>query len=115
MMLEKTFPPDVDLLKLEVPTGATPSTPWHITRLARHRYYLPFTSRTGGWEEPYLMEGRPQVSRDEVEPGTDIYTLLFDQCVSVTPLSLDMTSRVDLQELEKQDSNQKPAKAGFDY
>lgn len=101
MMLEKSFPPDVDLLKLEVPTGATPDTPWRITRLARHRYYLPFASRAGEWEEPYLIEGRPQVSRDEVEPGTDIYTLVFDQLVSVTPLSLDMTSRVDLSALEE--------------
>lgn len=100
MMLEKSFPPDVDLLKLEVPTGATQNTPWRMTRLARHRYYLPFAERTGKWEEPYLMEGRPQVSREEVAPDTDIYTVVFDQLVSVTPLSLDMTSRVDLQALE---------------
>ncbi len=100
MMLERTFPPDVDLLKVDVPTGATPKTPWRITRLARHRYYLPFAGRKGKWEEPYLIEGRPQVSQDEVTPDSDIYTLLFDQLVSVTPLSLDMTSRVDLKELE---------------
>ena len=70
MMLEKSFPPDVDLLKFEVPTGATPNTPWRMTRLARHRYYLPFAGENGQWEEPYLIEGRPQVSREEVAPDT---------------------------------------------
>jgi len=100
-ILEKTFPPDVDLLKVEVPTGATPKTPWRITRLARHRYYLPFARRVGEWEEPYLIEGRPHVSAEEVEPGTDIHTVLFEQLVSVTPLSLDFTSRVDLKALEE--------------
>lgn len=98
---EKSFPPDVDLLKVDVPTGATQNTPWRMTRLARHRYYLPFASRKGEWEEPYLIEGRPQVSKDEVAPDSDISTVVFDQLISVTPMSLDMTSRVDLQALEK--------------
>ncbi len=102
MILERALPPDVDLLKVEVPTGATPDTPWRMTRLARHRYYLPFAGRPGQWDEPYLIEGRPQVSPEEVEPDSDIYTLLFDHLVSVTPLSLDFTSRVDLPALEKE-------------
>ncbi len=101
MMLEKTFPPDVDLLKVEVPTGATPETPWRVTRLARHRYYMPVPGRNTAWEEPYNIEGRPLVSPEEVAPDSDIYTLVFDHLVSVTPLSLDLTSRVDLQSLEK--------------
>jgi 5'-nucleotidase len=100
MALEKTFPPDVDLLKVEVPTGATPETPWRMTRLAHHRYYLPIPGRKVRWDEPYVMEGRPQVTPEEVEPGTDIYTVLYDHMVSVTPLSLDFTSRVDLRALE---------------
>ena len=100
MLLEQTFPPDVDLLKVEVPHGATPETPWRMTRLARHRYYLPVVERPGKWDEPYYIEGRPQVSPDEVPPDTDIYVLLFDHLVSVTPLSMDFTSRVDLQKLE---------------
>jgi 5'-nucleotidase len=101
MMLEKTLPPDVDFLKVEVPTGATPKTPWKMTRLSRHRYYMPFARRSGTWDDPYLIEGLPQVSKEEIEPGTDIYTVLYDQLVSVTPLSLDMTSRVDLKALEE--------------
>jgi len=101
MLLERSFPPDVDLLKVEVPAHATPETPWRMTRLARHRYYLPVAQRPGKWDEPYYIEGRPQVSPDEVSRDSDIYVLLYDHEVSVTPLSIDMTSRVDLQTLEK--------------
>lgn len=101
MMLEKPLPPDVDLLKIEVPSDATPETPWNITRLARHRYYIPVCNRPGTWDEPYYIEGQPQVSPEEVTPDTDVSTLVFSHRVSVTPLSLDFTSRVDLSSLEQ--------------
>lgn len=100
MLLEKPLPPDIDLLKIEVPADATPDTPWRMTRLARHRYYLPVSKRPGKWDEPFYIEGRPQVEPGEVAPDTDIHTLLFEHQVSVTPLSLDFTSRVDLETLE---------------
>ncbi|MBE0700044.1 MAG: 5'/3'-nucleotidase SurE, partial [Anaerolineaceae bacterium] len=101
MLLEKPMPKDIDLLKIEVPAAATPETPWRITRLARHRYYEPVGKRSGGWDEPFYMDGQPRIKRSDVEHDTDIYTVLYDKMVSVTPLSLDATSRVDLGELEK--------------
>lgn len=102
MLLERSFPEDVNLLKVEVPTSATPETPWRMTRLAHHRYYLPPSEkRPVAWNEPYYIEGKRQVSPDEVAPDSDIYTLLYDHLVSVTPLSLDFTSRVDLKALER--------------
>lgn len=101
LLLEKAFPEDVDLLKVEVPTGATRETAWRMTRLAHHRYYLPAEKRTVDWNEPYYIEGHRQVTPEEVAPDSDIHTLLFDHLVSVTPLSLDFTSRVNLEALEK--------------
>jgi len=38
--------------------------------------------------------------RDDT-PDTDAYTLRVRRVISVTPISLDMTSRVDLQAFEK--------------
>jgi 5'-nucleotidase len=101
ILLEKSMPPDVDLLKVEVPHDATPKTPWKVTRLARHRYYIPSGSRPGTWDEPFYMDGIPSVRPDEVSPDSDIHALLFERVVAVTPLSLDMTSRVDLPTLEQ--------------
>ena len=41
MLLEKKFPFDVDLLKVEIPSAAAPNTPWQLTRVSRQRYYEP--------------------------------------------------------------------------
>lgn len=87
---------DVDVLKVDVPEGATPDTPWRVTRLSRTRYYIPSKpearvnlgdlGRIG-----YRLEVEPQ----RLEPDSDVNALV-DRVVSVTPLSLDLTSRVDL-------------------
>ena len=98
---QKDFARDVDLLKVDVPASATTKTPWRMTRLARHRYYLPVPTRPVAWDEPYYIDGAPMVTREEVEPDTDVYAMVFDQVVAVTPLSLDMTSRIDLSQFEQ--------------
>jgi 5'-nucleotidase len=98
---QSNFSPDIDLLKIEVPADATSKTPWRITRLARHRYYIPTPKRPVAWDQPYYIDGAPQVAREEVPEDSDVYALLFDKVVAVTPISLDMTSRVDLNQLEQ--------------
>src|SRR5690554_103495 len=40
-MLALDMPEDVDVLKIDVPAGATPDTPWRITRLERQPYFRP--------------------------------------------------------------------------
>ncbi len=100
-LLEKPLPPDVDLLKIDVPNDATQQTPWKVTRQSRHRYYMPLARREGGWDQPYYIDAAPDVTQGEVEPGSDVYAVLYDRVVSVTPLSLDMTSRVDFNSLEQ--------------
>jgi len=99
-MLHKPLPHDVDILKVEVPVCATPQTPWHITRQSRHRYYESFAVREDGWHSPGKIGARINITQEEAEPGSDIQTLLSG-LVSVTPLSLDMTSRCDLRTLER--------------
>ena len=100
LMLENHFPADVDLLKLDIPANATPATPWEITRQSRHRYYVPIPPQRKTWEEPAVVGYEMAVDPHELPEDTDIYALLVKQVVSVTPLSIDLTSRVSLHELE---------------
>jgi len=100
-MLENPLPDDVDLLKLDVPNSATPATPWRVTRLARHRYFVPFAVRQGSWDEPGKIAARAEVQRDEVEEDSDVRAVTFDHIVSITPISLDMTSRVKMTAMER--------------
>jgi 5'-nucleotidase len=102
LLLEHQLPPDVDLLKVDIPSNATPQTPWEITRLARKRYYRPTRPTRRTWEEPGSVGYTQGDDFHTFPPDSDVYVLQVKRHVSVTPLSLDMTSRVDLRALEKQ-------------
>jgi 5'-nucleotidase len=100
MLLEKKMPRDVELLNVVVPVEATPHTPWRITRQAHSRYYDPYVIREGDWDGEARITSHPRVL-DSIAHDSDIYTALVDKLVSVTPLSLDFTSRVDLNDLDQ--------------
>lgn len=99
LLIERRLPEDVSVLKVDIPSLATLDTPWEITRLSRRIYYEPLRPERGAWDQPgrigYRIAGDPSLD----EPDTDVYALRVRRHISVTPLSLDMTSRVDFKEL----------------
>ncbi len=99
-LIERQMPDDVRLIKVDVPAHASPQTPWRVTRQSRYRYFYPKVTRTGPLEEPGPMGYRLQVDKDRLDPASDVFAVLFDQVVSVTPLSLDLTARCDFPELD---------------
>jgi len=100
-MLAIKLPPDVDLLNLSIPQSATKTTAWQVTRLAAGRYYNPYVKRDGTWDEEGHIHSRIIV-HDHLPEDSDVSVLIKKKMVSVTPISLDMTSRIKLSELEKQ-------------
>ena len=93
--------PDVNLLKLEVPSDATPETNWELTRLAKQRYYHPVAPQRENWAMPGTV-GYIEAPRLDDEPSdSDVFVLRKKRLVSVTPISLDMTSRIDLSKYRK--------------
>jgi len=97
-LLTGALPHDVDALNVNIPSDATRHTPWRLTRLSRHRYYVPLApDRANG-------EGRPGFSLigdiSQSEPDSDIRAVKVDRIVAVTPLSLDLTSRVNFNKIE---------------
>ena len=101
MLLDKKFPADVNLLKVDVPSDATVATPWQLTRVSHQRYYQPVPPQRESWNEPGLMEYREAAEFDHEQEDTDVYVLRKKRMVSVSPLSLDLTSRVNFSELDK--------------
>jgi 5'-nucleotidase len=101
MLLEGKFPKEVDLVKVDVPTDATPQTEWRIARLTHERYFTPVIEREGAPGSPAVIGSHIEVTAEKYEPGTDVYVMAIDKQVAVTPLTLDMTARVDLEKLEK--------------
>ncbi len=100
-LLGKQFPPDVDLLKIDVPQSATPQTEWKLTRLSHRRYFIPTIEQAGSETQQGVIGSRYDVKPGDEPSDTDIQTLFIQHKVAVTPLTLDMTARVDLAELEK--------------
>jgi len=100
-MLSRQLPADVDLLKLEIPSDATPDTAWRVTRLSRQRYWRSVPSGRRYLSEKRRLDYDVVVDTATLEPDSDIHAIVVSRVVSVTPLSLDLTSRVAFADLEE--------------
>ena len=91
---------DVDVLKIDVPVDATPLTEYKITRLARSVYYEKIIENPT--VKSQIGDGKTviNVNGADLDPDSDIYVFAIDKLVSVTPLSVDLTSRIKLSELQ---------------
>ncbi len=103
-ILQLSLPFDVDVLKIDVPNTAEPGTEWRITRVSRRPYYISLLepSLENTLLESTLNDAKLVINpeRKFAEPNSDIYAVTIDRVVSVTPLSLDCTSRTDLAALQ---------------
>lgn len=101
LLLEKKMPEDVMALNVNVPSDATPETAWRVTRLARNPYFVAYYRDPKEHEKHKIVDGKPLPSEADLsDPSTDVGTFRTDRMVSVTPLSLDLTSRVKLDDLQ---------------
>jgi 5'/3'-nucleotidase len=101
LLLEKKMPADVDALKVEIPSNATPETPWALSRISKVRFYESLAPSRDDWKKPAKLTYR-QSSTPEIHPlDSDVHTLGAKRLVAVTPLSLDLTSRVDFDDLDQ--------------
>jgi 5'-nucleotidase len=101
LVLDRGMPPGVQVLKVDVPSDATPETPWEIVRLSLNSYFIPLRPERESWDIPARVGYRVEVALESEPPGTDTYALRVNRHVAVVPLSLDMTSRVDFGDLGK--------------
>ena len=100
ILLEGETFPDVDVLKVDVPTDATLETPWRLTRLSRSQYYVPVSPEREHFNQSVRVDFEIRLDEKMLEVDSDVYAVRIAREVSVTPLSLDMTARVDFGDLE---------------
>jgi len=101
-LLASIWPEDVDIIKVDIPETADKTTPWRACRQSREpgwwglvpnaKYDTPL-GRTAGQRGP-----RPGKFG---KPYDDLTALHHRREVAITPLSLDMSSRVHLEEIRK--------------
>jgi 5'-nucleotidase len=100
LLLEEQFPEDVAMLKVDIPINATPDTPWEITRLSRARMFEAVPPKRQSWKEPARVGYRFSEEISKAKEGSDIHAVRIKRLVSVTPLSLDLTTRAPFDKIE---------------
>lgn len=87
-VLEYGMPRGVDVLNVNFPEGITRKTRVRVVRPARMRYTEYVEKREDPRGNPYYwVYGEPITP----EPGTDVYTVLVDRDIAITPLSFNLS------------------------
>jgi 5'-nucleotidase len=94
-LLSVALPPDVDALKIEVPQDATEETPWRLTRVSRQSYFYAVPGNRTSLADKAPLSYEIRIDFDTLEEDSDIFALAKERVVAVSPLSIDLTSRVD--------------------
>ncbi|MDF1556567.1 MAG: 5'/3'-nucleotidase SurE [ANME-2 cluster archaeon] len=96
-VLERGLPPGVDLLNINIPRHAAYDTEIEVTRLSRKIFQTAVQERHDPRGRPYYwIDG--DLIHDDVE-GTDVHAVMKCGHISVTPITLDSTARVDFSKL----------------
>lgn len=94
-ILAHAIPENAPLVNLNVPSNALPETPWRVTRASHQAYFKSLVER--GRFVGYDVV----VDAEKLERDSDIYALRVDRVVSVTPLTYDLTARVNFKTFEQ--------------
>jgi 5'-nucleotidase len=87
-VLKRGMPPNVDIISVNVPEGVK-SRKVKITSLSYKGYGDIYTER----KEGYKIGGWVLSSYADEEPGTDVYTVKKEGCISVTPIRVRFPHR----------------------
>ncbi|MDX1521158.1 MAG: 5'/3'-nucleotidase SurE [Anaerolineae bacterium] len=100
--LSKGHPPNVDLLKIDIPESATKQTPWRTASVSRQRYYdLVHKNTQCRANCPESEETVSRLLRDKAEPNSDVYIFAVEKLVSVVPMTIDLTAPVTLDDVSQ--------------
>lgn len=94
-VIEKGLPSGVDFINLNIPSHPS-SDKIKITRLGERMYSIYIKKRLDPRGRPYYWIDGDPIENDEY--GTDIHVLKEERCASITPISLDYTTKLELME-----------------
>lgn len=93
MIARRSLPEGVDFINLNVPSSPD-SDKIKLTTLGKRMYQIHIEKRLDPRGRPYYwIDGVPMEKDD---PGTDVHVLREENCATITPISLDSTSNLDL-------------------
>lgn len=104
-ILDERLPQGVDVLKVDIPNGATENTPMKLTKVSRKSYRSYHINECKGEKGnlSYILSGDSFTFHSDEDKKTDIYALVERRCISVVPLTYDLSAKIgkaDLKMLE---------------
>lgn len=92
IVLKKGYIPEIGVWNLNVPASATEKTPWKITRQSRQNYFVFRKPKREALTDAAKLKVEIEIDFKRLEPDSDISCIVVEKCVSVTPLTWDMTA-----------------------
>lgn len=93
MIIQKGLPDGVDFLNLNVPSNPK-NDDLKLTVLGRRMYQIHIEKRLDPRGRPYYWIDGDSIEDDKW--GTDVHVLKRENCATITPISMDSTSNMDL-------------------
>ena len=95
-VITQGLPPEISVLNINIPASATSATEVRPTVQSQqaHYYFSRITERDRS--KGYRPKVELIIDRDKLEPYSDIQGFLFDHVVTVTPLTNNLTARVEV-------------------
>ncbi len=88
-ILAHAIPENAPVVNVNVPSDATDATAWRVTR-ASHQAYFKSLVQDGKFIGYDVV-----IRAEDLERDSDIYAVRVDRVVSITPLTYDLTARVN--------------------
>ncbi|MBI3536049.1 MAG: 5'/3'-nucleotidase SurE [Chloroflexi bacterium] len=97
-ILRAGLPRAADVINVNVPQTATPQTLWRWTRVSRELYFVSTIEEKNGRKN--FTGYAVGYNVENLERDSDIYAVCEEGIVSVTPITFDLTARVEPSELQ---------------
>lgn len=95
-ILERGLPRGADIINVNIPEGATLTTPWRWTRTSRYNYYRSIVRATSRGKS--ITGYALMLDKISPEPDSDVRAVMLDHVIAVSCLTLDLTARVTQRE-----------------
>lgn len=93
--LEEGMPEDVDLWNINVPSSVKSSEKYRITTQSRQSYLHFIQPEKREFSRPYNLGAKLYVDYESLEKDSDIHAVHVDHVISVTPMNLDLSVKMD--------------------
>ena len=94
-VLAQGFPIGASILNVNIPASATSTTEIRQTKQSHLTYSAFIKSKQRDFTQGYTLESKVDVDLNRTDKNSDSYALYYDQVISLTPLTWDLSVTLD--------------------